>query len=363
VQLNLGCGDHHAPTPWQNVDFGSPCTPDVVCDLRGPLPWPRGSVTRVYCGHVLEHLTVPEATSLLARLAPLMVPGGQIMVVGPDVDRGRQLHADGLVGDELWEVMRAGAGAKRWPGDTHEWDCEPRTLARMLQQAGWSDIAEVPINEVPGSWPVVARVEWQCAVGAVRKEQRHMCHPSVLAYAAEVLEPAQVAGRWVLEVGSYDVNGSVRTVLAPMGPAAYVGVDQSPGPGVDEVVDCEVLADWAAGTCFDLVISTEMLEHVRDWQTCLRNLLEVVADGGLLLVTTRSQGFPWHGFPEDHWRYSVEAMGELLTSAGFEVVDLRPDPDPASPGVFALTRRPDGWAWPVGKTPEGLWVGIEVTPV
>jgi SAM-dependent methyltransferase len=190
-----------------------------------------------------------------------------------------------------------------------------------------------------------------------------VCHPSVLAYLTEVLSPDMVAGRWVLEVGSYDVNGSARTVVGPMGPAAYTGVDQTPGPGVDEVVDAEQLVDWAGDTCFDLVISTEMLEHVRDWQRCLRNLLEVVADGGLLLLTTRSQGFPWHGFPEDHWRYSVQAMGDLLGRAGFEVVDLRPDPDPASPGVFALAKRPVGWTWPVTVTTNTLWDGVAVTPV
>lgn len=188
-----------------------------------------------------------------------------------------------------------------------------------------------------------------------------MCHPSVLSYVAEVLPAERITGRWVLEVGSYDVNGSARHVLASYGPADYLGVDISPGPGVDEVVRCEDLAEWAGDTCWDIVVCTEMMEHVQDWQLCLHNLLTVVADGGLLLVTTRSAGFPYHPYPEDNWRYSVPAMGELVSSAGFDVTDLRADPDPASPGVFVLAHRPAGWEWPAGKTPAELWAGIEVT--
>lgn len=362
MQLNLGCGNHPAPYPWRNIDFEAPHTCDERVDLRGSLPWPYGSVTHAYLGHVLEHLPVPDVLALLRRLLPCMATGGQVMVVGPDVVRGRAMHSAGLISDDLLEIMGAGAGGHRWSGDVHHWDCEPVLVQRLLIEAGWRNVVEVPIEDVPGFWPVVARVDWQCAVGASRgRVDEHVCHPSVLSYVAEVLGPDRVAGRWVLEVGSYDVNGTARSVLAPMAPAQYIGVDASVGPGVDEVVACERLAEWAAGTCFDVVVCTEMMEHVRDWQACLRNLLEVVADDGLLLVTTRSQGFPYHPFPEDNWRYSVLAMGDLLELAGFEVLDLRADPE--QPGVFVLGRRPDGWEWPAGKTPEELWAGVDVTPV
>lgn len=362
MQLNLGCGNHPAPYPWRNVDFESPHGCDEKVDLRGPLPWPPGSVTHAYLGHVLEHLPIPDVLVLLRRLLACMTADGQVMVVGPDVVRGKAMHSAGLISDDLLRIMGAGAGGHRWSGDVHYWDCEPGLVRQLLTEAGWADVAEVPIGAVPGFWPVVARPEWQCAVSARRgRADQHMCHPSVLSYVAAMLGPEQVAGRWVLEVGSYDVNGTARSVLAPYGPADYVGVDVAAGPGVDAVVECERLAEWAVDTCWDVVVSTEMMEHVRDWQTCLRNMLEVVADGGLLLVTTRSRGFPYHPFPEDNWRYSVAAMGDLVELAGFEVLDLRADPE--QPGVFVLARRPDGWEWPAGKTPDQLWAGVDVTPV
>jgi hypothetical protein len=108
-----------------------------------------------------------------------------------------------------------------------------------------------------------------------------------------------------------------------------------------------------------VVISTEMLEHAADWQAAVRGLVDVVADDGLLVLTTRSAGFPLHGYPEDHWRFSVGAMGEILAAAGLDVERLEPDPDPQSPGVFARARKPAGWSWP--EDAARAWDKVEVT--
>lgn len=188
-----------------------------------------------------------------------------------------------------------------------------------------------------------------------------MCHPSVLAYIADRLIADDVMGAHVLDVGSYDVNGTARSVIAPLGPASYTGVDMTPGPGVDEVVDVVKLAEWVGEDRYDIVVSTEMLEHVRDWPASLRNLLEVVVDDGLLVLTTRAPGFPYHPFPGDHWRYPPEVMRALLVAAGFEVLDCRPDPDPSAPGVCAVARRPGGWVWPADAAEA--WATAGVLPV
>jgi hypothetical protein len=187
-----------------------------------------------------------------------------------------------------------------------------------------------------------------------------MCHPSVLVFVPTCLSRSEVEGKRVLEVGSYDVNGSVRPLIEEYLPASYLGVDMAPGPRVDEVVDCTGLVDRFGEGAFDVVISTEMLEHVADWQASLYNLLMMVADGGLLVVTTRSAGFPYHPHPEDNWRYSVDAFARLLKLAGFETLTGIADPDPYSPGIFWKARKPHGWRWPAG-TPAQVWDGVEVT--
>jgi len=169
-------------------------------------------------------------------------------------------------------------------------------------------------------------------------------HPSAHAWACSALGPDEVEGAHVAETGAQDVNGSVRPHVEAMRPASYTGTDLQAGPGVDEVRDAADLPglDPAPG----VVISTEMLEHAQDWQAAMAGMIRALTPGGLLVLTTRSQGFPYHPYPGDHWRFSVEAMGEIMTAAGMDVLDLQADPDPASPGVFVKVRKPQDWTQP-----------------
>lgn len=161
----------------------------------------------------------------------------------------------------------------------------------------------------------------------------------MLDFVQRVLKPEDVIRADVLEVGSYDVNGSVRPYIESCHPRTYLGVDAAPGPSVDRVVDCENLTGDVANQ-WDVVISTEMLEHVRDWQTCLEQMAQVTASEGLLLITTRSPGFPYHPFPEDHWRFTVDEMKQILVALEWDVITVEDDPGLGCPGVFALARKP-----------------------
>lgn len=182
-------------------------------------------------------------------------------------------------------------------------------------------------------------------------------HPSAMAFACSALTEADVRGRCVIEAGALNVNGSVRAHVEALGPAKYIATDMRPGPGVDEVCPAEQLPVYWSNA--DVVISTEMLEHAADWQAAAAGMIEVLKPGGLLVLTTRSVGFPVHGYPEDHWRFSTEAMGEILKAAGLDVERLEPDPDPQSPGVFARARKPAGWSWP--EDAGRAWGKVQVT--
>jgi hypothetical protein len=182
-----------------------------------------------------------------------------------------------------------------------------------------------------------------------------------MAFACSALTAEDVAGKTVLEAGSMDVNGSVRPHVLAFGPAQYIATDMRPGPGVDALCDAGELQVIFGVRSADTVISTEMLEHAKDWQAAMRGMIGVLAEGGVLVLTTRSEGFPLHGYPDDHWRYSVDAMGTILLAAGLTVERLMPDPDPASPGVFARARKPAGWSWPEGV--QAAWDAAGVTAV
>lgn len=159
-------------------------------------------------------------------------------------------------------------------------------------------------------------------------------------FAYGALQGGEVAGKDVLEVGSLDVNGSVRPFVMARGPASYVGVDVVDGPGVDRVLDAVDLAATFGPDSFDVVISTEMLEHAEDWQAAIANMVAVLRPGGVLVWTTRSPGFAYH-HPPDRWRYTQQAMAEILQRLLLEPLVVMDDPE--YPGVFCKARMPKPW--------------------
>lgn len=163
-----------------------------------------------------------------------------------------------------------------------------------------------------------------------------MCNRACLQFVKDRLVPDEVSGKRVLEVGSMDVNGSVRYMVSALKPSEYIGVDIVPGGGVDQLLDAGKLVSTFGEESFDAVFSTEMLEHVRDWRLVITNLKQVLRAGGVLYLTTRSEGFPYHAWPEDHWRYSVKDMTMIFSDMeALEVIS-----DPSEPGVFVKARKP-----------------------
>src|SRR5262249_32046337 len=90
--------------------------------------------------------------------------------------------------------------------------------------------------------------------------------------------------RTVLEIGSWDVNGSVRRLFAG---ATYLGVDIVPGPGVDVVADG---ASFAPEHPPDCVVCTEVLEHTLRAEAIVANAHRMLAPGGVLVLTAAWAG-------------------------------------------------------------------------
>jgi SAM-dependent methyltransferase len=163
-----------------------------------------------------------------------------------------------------------------------------------------------------------------------------MCHASCLRFGLEVLKREHIQGRCVLEVGARNVNGSLRPALCALDPAEYFGIDLEPGPGVDAICDVTRIAAQYGSNRWDVVVCTEVLEHVWDWSAAVSNLKQALVPGGCLVLTTRSQGFPYHPFPFDFWRFEPSDL-----SASFDdLILLRVEKDPDMPGVFLAAKKP-----------------------
>ena len=187
-----------------------------------------------------------------------------------------------------------------------------------------------------------------------------MCRKNVTDWVIDHLSPGEVLGKHVLEVGSVNINGSVRPGIMAMKPLSYIGMDIEPQQGfVDVVCDAEVLLDVFDAGVMDIVISTEVLEHVKDWRKVIQNMKDVLKPGGLIILTTRAPGYPYHDAPEDHWRYDEKHMRAIFadydiqhlytTSPGSwphdifvkAVKPLKPSPSPVDLSEIHLEEAPN----------------------
>jgi 2-polyprenyl-3-methyl-5-hydroxy-6-metoxy-1,4-benzoquinol methylase len=134
----------------------------------------------------------------------------------------------------------------------------------------------------------------------------------LLALVLQLLKES-VAGKRVLEVGSQDVNGSIRPFVEALAPGEYIGTDMTAGKGVDVIVNSSDLISRFGMESFDLVISSAMIEHCRDWKAAVRNMKGVCRPGGMILLVTCSPGFPYHGHPYDFWRYELQDLKEIFS--------------------------------------------------
>jgi SAM-dependent methyltransferase len=175
------------------------------------------------------------------------------------------------------------------------------------------------------------------------------------------LMEGDIRNRSVIEVGSRNVNGSLRSYVQSLLPASYLGVDIFPGEGVDEICNADHLVERFGCESFDVLIATEMLEHVRDWHAVIENFKKVLRPNGTVLITTRSRGFPFHEAPHDFWRYELSDMREIFSD--FEIEALEADPN--EPGVFLKARKPVNYS-PVDLSNYVLYsmvIGSEVHSV
>jgi|SRR5579864_2842323 len=165
-----------------------------------------------------------------------------------------------------------------------------------------------------------------------------MCNDACVNFVAATVRPDDVAGKDVIESGSYNVNGSVRPIFERLKPNRYVGTDIRAGQDVDMICDAVNLIDVFGKRSFDVLVSTEVLEHVADWRAVITNYKRILRPNGVLFITTRSLGFPYHEYPLDCWRFEVADMQAIFSD--FEILALQSDPSDSSPGVFIKARRP-----------------------
>jgi SAM-dependent methyltransferase len=169
-------------------------------------------------------------------------------------------------------------------------------------------------------------------------------------------------GNLVIDVGSYDVNGTYKGLFAPpkfIGDKRYVGADIRPGPNVDVIVGSP---EWYALRGADVVISGSTFEHVEDDKRLMAQIYDILKPEGLLCVQVPSDGPP-HDYPSWYRNYSKKALTALARGAGFEVLSCRIHPHPEFKFNTCIARKPKGgdMAKKTGLPQDAAEFGEELT--
>ena len=143
-------------------------------------------------------------------------------------------------------------------------------------------------------------------------------HPTSLINARHFFDsygPALAAGQpgraRVIEIGSQDVNGSLRS-LSPQD-FEYIGVDFVAGRGVDVVLDDPYVLPFEDGSA-DVVVSNSCFEHSEMFWLVFLEVMRVLKPRGLFYLNVPSNG-EFHRWPVDCWRFYPDSGRALVTWA------------------------------------------------
>ena len=114
----------------------------------------------------------------------------------------------------------------------------------------------------------------------------------------------------ILDFGSYDVNGTYKGLFINPG-WTYTGIDMAKGPNVDIVSKSEYDLGLDSDI-YDVVISGNTLEHVKQPWLSVQELHRVTKKGGLICCVTPVT-IPYHAFPIDCWRIMKDGYIWLFT--------------------------------------------------
>lgn len=112
----------------------------------------------------------------------------------------------------------------------------------------------------------------------------------------------------VLDIGSQDINGSLRSLFEPY--HEYLGLDITKGKNVDIVANN--LLKLPLRQKFDVVVTSSCFEHNPLFWVTFNEMVRVTKKGGLIYINTPSEG-PYHGYPVDCWRFLEDAYRALET--------------------------------------------------
>ena len=146
---------------------------------------------------------------------------------------------------------------------------------------------------------------------------------SVIDWINRMQKEHDIDTYYALETGSLDRKHrqGARTCFPD---ATYIGIDIKRGPNVDAQINVFELSHYYEKEVFDTVLCLHLLEHVSKPWEAMSEINWVLRPKGYLFLSVPTHGFPKHTYPKDYWRFSHEAVTEVLME-GYDILNIEDD--------------------------------------
>ena len=157
-KLHIGCGDNELDG-WLNTEL-CPRGSQIYLDATRPFPFPGNTFEFIYSEHMIEHIGLRDADAMLAECFRVLVPGGVIRLVTPDLAFLISLlepNPDSRIRDYIdYSVEAHRIYAPRADGISvfnnfvrawgHQYIHSPESLSAGLTRAGFVDVKRASLN-------------------------------------------------------------------------------------------------------------------------------------------------------------------------------------------------------------------------
>jgi SAM-dependent methyltransferase len=159
------------------------------------------------------------------------------------------------------------------------------------------------------------------AVGIIANDGESLMHRSSMLrmqwFVSRFL-PAEGRRLKVLDVGSYDVNGTYKMCFDERR-FDYIGLDMEKGPNVDIVPESPYSWKEIEDDTYDVIISGQAFEHIEFFWITVAEMVRVLKKDGILCLIA-PQGFGEHRCPVDCWRFFTDGMIALARYTNLNVL-------------------------------------------
>lgn len=111
-----------------------------------------------------------------------------------------------------------------------------------------------------------------------------------------------------------------RALFAPL-VREYIGADLAGNPQADLLLDARGCLPVASASA-DIVLSSQVLEHVPDPTLYLAECFRVLKPTGRLILSTHGM-WRFHPDPTDYWRWTSAGLHKIARESGFHILRFR----------------------------------------